>query len=327
MLDVIDIGPEAETTYEVLLAGAASADELVTATGLPPQRLRFALRTLQAHGLVSRATGSPARYLASDPGSALDLLLFEREQQIKRARIRARELTERFQQAADGRDPVELVEIVTGRHAVAQRVDQAQRSARREIRGFSKPPYAADPRTGLEFQLDFVRRGGILRAIHERAALESPGRLADIERGVAEGEQARVLPRLPMKLFLVDDRIAIIPLQVAPTAIQSSAVVHRSALLEAIVVLFETLWQLALPLELAVANRDLLDNSTPQERHILALLTAGLPDDVSARELGVSDRTYQRRVHDLMERLHAQTRFQMGVQAIRRGWISDSIDP
>jgi hypothetical protein len=45
-----------------------------------------------------------------------------------------------------------------------------------------------------------------LRAIHERAALEAPGYLAGLKQGVAAGEQARVLPWLPMKLFLVDGR-------------------------------------------------------------------------------------------------------------------------
>jgi hypothetical protein len=38
----------------------------------------------------------------------------------------------------------------------------------------------------------------------------------------------------------------------------------------------------------------------------------------------LSDRTYQRRMHDLMERLHAQTRFQLARQAARRNWLRDT---
>lgn len=322
MLDAIGIGPEAETAYEALLGGRLAApDDLVSATGLPRQRLRVALRTLEAHGLVSRVSGAPTRYVVTDPAIALDVLLLEREQQIKRARIRAQELAERHHHVAAGRDPAELVEVVAGRQAVMQRVDQAQRSARHEIRGFDKPPYAGNRDATADFQLEFVRHGGVLRAIHERTALEAPGHLALIEQGVALGEQARVLPRLPMKLFLVDDRLAIIPLQAAPAAIESSVVVHRSALLEALATLFETLWQLALPLELATTDPSLLDNPSAEERHILASLTAGLPDEAIARQLGLSDRTYQRRIHDLMERLHVQTRFQLARQATRRGWL------
>ena len=161
----------------------------------------------------------------------------------------------------------------------------------------------------------------VLRAIHERAVLQAPGYLASLKQGVAAGEQARVLPWLPMKLFLVDDRLGILPLQAAPTAIESSVVVHQSALLEALTALFETLWHLSLPPELAATNLSLLDNPSAEERLILASLTAGLPDEAIARQLGLSDRTYQRRIHDLMERLHAQTRFQLARQAARRGWL------
>ena len=326
MLDAIGIRPEAEGVYEALLGGQPAAfDGLMSATGLPRQRLRVALRTLEAHGLISRVSGSPTRYVVTDPGIALDVLLLEREQQIKRARVRAQELAERHHQAAAGRNPAELVEVVTGRQAVTQRVDQAQRSARREIRGFDKPPYAAPIDSTVDSQLEFVRGGGVLRAIHECAALEEPGYLARLEPGVAAGEQARVLPWLPMKLFLVDDRLAIVPLQAAPAAIESSVVVHQSALLEALSALFETLWQLALPLELAAADPSLLDNPSAEERLILASLTAGLPDEAIARQLGISDRTYQRRIHDLMERLHVQTRFQLARQAARRGWLDADI--
>ncbi|MFI6060373.1 hypothetical protein [Streptomyces sp. NPDC051286] len=38
-------------------------------------------------------------------------------------------------------------------------------------------------------------------------------------------------------------------------------------------------------------------------------------------ELGVSERTVARRIARLQEVLGAQTRFQLGVQAGRRGWL------
>jgi len=102
--------------------------------------------------------------------------------------------------------------------------------------------------------------------------------------------------------------------------------VYQSALLEALSALFETLWQLSLPLELAATDPSLLDNPSAKERFILASMTAGLPDEAIARQLGLSDRTYQRRIHDLMERLHVQTRFQLARQAARRGWLDADKD-
>ena len=63
------------------------------------------------------------------------------------------------------------------------------------------------------------------------------------------------------------------------------------------------------------------DALSDQERLILTLLAAGVPDATVARRVGVSQRTFDRRVRSVMDRLNAQTRFQAGVLAARRGWL------
>ena len=40
-----------------------------------------------------------------------------------------------------------------------------------------------------------------------------------------------------------------------------------------------------------------------------------------ARKLGISLRTVRRRMAELMSDLGADTRFQAGVEAVRRGWL------
>jgi DNA-binding NarL/FixJ family response regulator len=51
------------------------------------------------------------------------------------------------------------------------------------------------------------------------------------------------------------------------------------------------------------------------------MLNAGLTDRTVATRLGLSARTVQRYVADMMERAEIDTRLQLGVQATRRGWI------
>ena len=63
------------------------------------------------------------------------------------------------------------------------------------------------------------------------------------------------------------------------------------------------------------------DALSDQERLILTLLAAGVPDATVARRVGVSQRTFDRRVRSVMDRLNARTRFQAGVLAARRGWL------
>jgi DNA-binding NarL/FixJ family response regulator len=54
---------------------------------------------------------------------------------------------------------------------------------------------------------------------------------------------------------------------------------------------------------------------------LLAYLNAGLTDEAIARELDVSERTVGRRISRLQDMLGVASRFQLGSQAARRGWV------
>lgn len=325
---LLGMSGDAEQVYGELIGGSpVTVADLATRTRLSGSVLHAALGSLEENRLIQRQPGPPPTYQAIDPAIALDVLLLAHEHELKRARVAAQELAARYRLALGSRDPAELVEVVSGREAILDRLAFIYRAARREIRGFDKPPYAAKPgiSAATEFEFNLIDRGGAARVIYERAAIEVPGRLDDLEVGLAHGEQARVLPELPTKLIIVDDVIAILPLQSAPEDLESSVVVHESGLLRAISALFEAFWQVAMPLRLpGSADDDRPDGPAEQERRILVLMSAGLPDDAIARQLGLSERTYQRRVQTMMRRLHAQTRFQLARQASLQGWLSPS---
>ncbi len=60
---------------------------------------------------------------------------------------------------------------------------------------------------------------------------------------------------------------------------------------------------------------------TAEQREILQVLSNGVTDDHAAAQLHMSRRTFARRVAALMDSLGATSRFQVGVQAARRGLI------
>src|SRR5271154_6225944 len=57
-----------------------------------------------------------------------------------------------------------------------------------------------------------LRRGVRIRAIYKTAFAEHPKASQFIERGVAQGEEARILPRVPMKIQIADDAAVLLPL-------------------------------------------------------------------------------------------------------------------
>ncbi|WP_344589892.1 ArsR family transcriptional regulator [Actinomadura vinacea] len=319
MLDALGLDAADQVVYRGLIDGPAAVEELGARVRLTPRQVRHSLRVLESAGLVSRKPGRREVYLAAAPEIALEALILEKEAELSRARATARQYAESHQRALGSRHPTELVEIVVGRDAVAQRTDQLQRGARREVRVFDRPPYVHDPSVPNHVELEALGRGVAYRAVYDRASLEVDGWWqGHYEPIAAAGEQSRVMSGVPMKMVVADDRLAIVPLRITSSVIESCAIVHPSELLDALSALFETLWRLGLPLPPTDQNPE--NAPTPFEARLVALLTAGLGDEAISRQVGLSHRTLQRRVRELMTRLGAQTRFQAGMQAAFRGW-------
>ncbi|MEV8503890.1 hypothetical protein AB0368_03550 [Actinoplanes sp. NPDC051475] len=322
VFSVAGLGPEDEAVYEALVDGPATVPELARSTRLAEELVRVALDHLEEAGLTGRGAGHPERHTAAAPDVALEALLLRQEARLQRARLHAHQLAARHRRAHAGDDPASLVEVVTGRMAVLERFEQVQRAARQQIRAIDKPPYAVPSGNRNPVEHEMLGRGIRYRVIYDPQGLTDFHDLrADLEQTAARGEVARVLTGLPTKLILADDRVGMMPLQAAPSSIESIIVVHPSALLEALSALFESLWARALPLGLVPGGATVDAGPTRDERRLLALLTTGMPDVVIARQLGLSYRTFQRRLRELLVRLDAETRFQAGVRAAHLGWI------
>jgi len=327
MLDAVGLSTEEQAVYLALLEfSPATAAQL--RDRVPGARIRPAIAALETAGLISRLTGQPPRYQPAPPDMALEVLVRAREQELQRVRLEMARLAERFRAGRDAAGPEEVVEVVTTRDATLQRWEQVQRSARREVRSFDRPPYATDILVN-DAEAAGLAAGVAFRAVYARAGLELPGRMDAMRRLVQAGEQARVTGDLPVKMFLADNEIGLIPLEHPDRAdsADSALVIHSSSLLDTLSALFEMVWEAAVPVsfggdaEPAAAARGDGAAGDGERRTLLGLLAAGLTDEAIGRQLGWHPRTVQRHVRRLMTELGAQTRFQAGLQAAHRGWL------
>jgi Bacterial regulatory proteins, luxR family len=179
--------------------------------------------------------------------------------------------------------------------------------------------------TSRRLERELAARGVTYRRIYDRSMFDEADQARMLLDGVSGGEHARVMTSVPMKLFVVDGRHALVALEKGSEAINSAVVIHPSSLLEALTRLFDSLWQRAVPIS-QPAGRAQPAGTDPDapSRHdttLLTLLATGLTDEAIARQLDVSQRTVQRYIRGLMDRLGADTRFQAGLQAGRRGWL------
>lgn len=322
VLAALGVSATDEQIYRELLARpGATISELASHSGRPEGQLSRILSQLEAKGLVSLMPGRPLRFLPTSPDLAIEGLIHRRRRELETARVAARTLVDNFRMLQTSNAPVELVEVIGASEALHERFVQLQATATEEIVLLDKPPYA-DPLGVNEFELDALRRGVTYRVIYDTAAFEMPGQLDWLAVHTEAGEEARVITDVPIKLAVADRRLGLVPLSTVEPALEGAILVHHSSLLEALNALFDTLWTRSAPLRPGV-----VPSSEPPhgridiDRDLLTLMAAGLKDEAIARQLGIGVRTVGRRMTRMMEQLGARTRFQLGLQAARLGWL------
>jgi hypothetical protein len=321
VLDAVGItGPAAAIYAELVESDQLSAAEVAGRCGLPVRRAAAELQGLASLGLALRVAGRPAQYRAVAPDLGLSALIAQRERELQHARAAMHRLAEAFQETSRVHHPDTQVEVVHGTPNIARLTVRVHEQTQYQLRGFDRPPYSSEPGGSYSLENSRLAAGVTYRVIYDGAALALPGRMDhDILPSSAAGEQARTRPELPIKLIISDDQLALIPAAVTSRSIDTTFVIHRSPILDALIALFEAEWARATPIPAGPAGAG--GGPDPETATLLAMLAAGMTDAAIARSLSWSMRTTQRRTSQLMTDLGAASRFQAGVAACERGWL------
>ncbi|MEU3830088.1 helix-turn-helix transcriptional regulator [Streptomyces sp. SID161] len=324
MLAAIGLDETHEAAYRALVSvGAADVADLARRLTLPEQDTERALRRLERHGLAAQSSARPGRWVAAPPGVALGALLTQQRHELEKAELAAALLAEEYRAVAAEPAVHDLVEVVTGASAVAQRFLQLQLGAAEEVCALvtGNPVVVSGMENEAEEQA--AVRGVRYRVVVERAVLDLPHGLTELTAALGRDEQVRVVDRVPTKLVVADRSLAMVPLT-SRTAEPAALVVHSSGLLELLAGLFEAVWREALPLRVGASGvtEEEPDGPDATDLEVLSLLLAGLTDASVAKQLDVGLRTVQRRVRRLMELAGVTTRMQLGWHAWERGWVT-----
>ena len=321
-LEALGVTDTASRVYaELVEADQLSAVQVAERCDMSAREAAAELRNIGSLGLAFRVGGRPVRYRAVAPDIAISTLIAQREEELRAARATMHQLTVVFQEAARVRHPDANVEVVHGTANIARLSVRVHEQTRHQLRGFDRPPYAQEPGTNYGLEGSRLAVGVAYRVIYDSAALAIPGRMTDdILPSSAAGEQARTRPELPIKLLIADDQFALIPAAVTSRSIDTTFVIHRSPVLDALIALFEAEWAKATPVpgSAAMPGAGVPDSETAA---LLAMLAAGMTDASIARSLSWSMRTTQRRMRQLMTDLGVTSRFQAGLAARDKGWL------
>jgi DNA-binding CsgD family transcriptional regulator len=165
-----------------------------------------------------------------------------------------------------------------------------------------------------------------VRLVLDTALLAEPWALDRLARADAQGHAARVGNGVPFGIVVCDDESVLVEISSHDPNGYGSLALRREPARQAVTRLFGQIWALSTPFgptrkRLEATGEEPVAPLDARDTKVLALLAVGASDKVIARQVGASVRTVERRVRYLMEHLGAATRFQAGVQAVRRGWV------
>lgn len=157
-----------------------------------------------------------------------------------------------------------------------------------------------------------VANGLLMRKMYNPAAVADPEDAAHLREVQKSGVHIRICPTaLPHETIIIDKRIAIMA-GASTAGVRDFSVIMSPEAVAGVRSLFLATWAGATDLADFLPATPQIDD---QEAEILRLLSAGQKDEAAARAMGVSVRTYRRRVAELMVLLGAESRFQAGERA------------
>lgn len=320
MLEALGLSAVEEQVYRLLVGHHSGETRAIAAElGIPASAMEPIVQGLLEKRLITRAAGLLA---PTPPDVSLSPLVAQGQAELEQARAAVARLAEQYRNGARLRDSTQLVQVVTGAETIREHALSLQRRAREEMLWFCRGDPIAMTESENDEESRALERGVRYRVLYETALLEEPGALAGLVDDIRAGEDARSVPTLPIRLAIADRSLALCPLP-ADDAVgePTAALVFGSSLLTALIALFESYWDRAVPIRIDASPAG--EQLTADERRLLSLLVGGVGDKSVATLLGVSHRTVQRRVQDLMHRTGARTRMQLAWQVGRLGWLDD----
>jgi hypothetical protein len=224
--------------------------------------------------------------------------------------------------AARGRRPPSRL-VQGSQDQVWEVVARMRARVRHEYVSFDDPSYLV--RSGAPDRI--IARGPatmrpmIERGVRVRQVTTRTGLRVDENHGTilwSRGAAAKAVDRLPFKAGVLDRAVALVPADLSVLA-NGMLVVTDPLVVRLVLAQHRALWDAGDTVRPEAATT--ADGPPPHLRAVLPMLASGENDHVAAAAAGMSQRTYSRRVAELITLLGVRTRFQAGLEAARRGWL------
>jgi HTH-type transcriptional regulator, sugar sensing transcriptional regulator len=249
---------EAKTYLALIKRDSFTAAQVARLAEVPRQRIYDVLGSLVEKGLASTKPGRAVKYSATSPDLAIPRLVADHRARLEAMETDAEqmvaELSKDFAAGQRETDPLDYIEVLRDRRAINERFAQLQRQIEHEILVFTKPPYATPPQENIE-GLEVLRKHEA-RSMYELSLFDDPEAAAGVQMFIEQGEGARFLPDLPLKLAIIDENIVMFGMEdpVANSDDLTIVVVEHPSLAKILKVAFESCWERGMTFDEARAH-------------------------------------------------------------------------
>ncbi|MEW9555144.1 LuxR C-terminal-related transcriptional regulator [Nonomuraea sp. NPDC050783] len=296
-----------ENVYRDLLSGRET-------TAGDPDGLRATLQRLAALGLIRF---DPAgRPVAVEPEIGISRLIRRRllETNAEQRRISAAwEVVYLLSAQQRGPDRTVTIEQINGADRINERIWSLALDAQEVLAMQPERHHPGSDR--LSVHLQRLGEGARRRTIVSRQSLLDPALMEHCVTLHRAGDHHRIIDGDGQHMVIVDRSVVFVPSE-PEGGDRSALMISQPGVVATMTDLFERVWAHAQDLEPCPEP-----GLTMRERRVLYLLASTRKDEVAAREMGVSLRTYRRHVAELLDRLGAANRFQGALLAKQQGWI------
>ncbi|MFF2186535.1 LuxR C-terminal-related transcriptional regulator [Streptomyces sp. NPDC058155] len=312
----LPIDEEITSAYAFLCgSGNASVEQIAAALEIGIERARQLVGRLTELHLIDSAgdgtytPGSP-RALGAGVIAPAIRQLESGQQQIIRMMTELDALTKIYERSPAERLRRPRIEILPEVAAVRAVLTELSAGARTEI--LTSQPGGARPadvlRESLERTEAVLSRGITMRTVYQHTAQFSQVTVDYVRHVTERGVEVRMLSDALMRMIIFDREIAVLPQYDRDGAV----VVSDRSIVDFAVQAFERAWPVARPFPVSYDRGQVKSTSVEIQLSISRLLVEGLEDKVIARRMGMSLRTCQRHISEIMSRIGARNRMHAG---------------
>ncbi|MDO9576359.1 MAG: helix-turn-helix domain-containing protein [Candidatus Cloacimonadales bacterium] len=189
-----------------------TATELSKSARINRTQMYDILSKLIQRGMCTEILGNVKKYSAVDPEKVVEHFRKQVEETRSSIEYLTPELVKLFKKNSEKDDPLDFVKVLRTTKNIYENVMQLVRSAQESVLVFNKPPYAMKPDENEE-EICSLHKGVKHRCIYEIETDNRKEFIKKVEYFEKAGESIRIVPDLPMKLLIVDDRYVVFTLK------------------------------------------------------------------------------------------------------------------